>query len=244
MTIARSHTLLRRGRQSRASRSASSSPCSSLTALLVAAAPPPSSQAEEEGGAIPVGEFRLLEPVENMLSASSWVMATGQDPRLLDIPTGGSARGVDWTGYGVVPGGSRSGAAMAPQVPFRSAAPAFSRNQILTRQLGLFPSTPSRTSRSIRSIRSTWWSASSTTTSRPCRRTSRLTAAKPGKVPINCAISRKISAPRAIRWWPSTGTATSTWPRSRSGSKSSGLAPWFRRPRSPVSWSPSPKTTV
>ena len=109
-----------------------------MTALLVAAAPPPSSQAEEEG-AIPVGEFRLLEPVEKMLSASSWVMATGQDPRLLDIPTGGGARGVDWIGYGVVPGGSRSGTAMAPQVPFRSAAPAFSRNQILTRQLGLFP---------------------------------------------------------------------------------------------------------
>ncbi len=66
-------------------------------------------------------------------------MATGQDPRLLDIPTGGSARGVDWSGYGVVPGGSRSGSAMAPQVPFRSAAPAFSRNQLVTRQLGLFP---------------------------------------------------------------------------------------------------------
>ncbi|MCD6034163.1 MAG: hypothetical protein K0S78_6349, partial [Thermomicrobiales bacterium] len=108
-----------------------------LTALLVAVAPPPSSRAENE--AIPVGEFRLLEPVEHMLSASSWVMATGQDPRLLDIPTGGSARGIDWTGYGVVPGGSRSGSAMAPQVPFRSAAPAFSRNQLLTRQLGLFP---------------------------------------------------------------------------------------------------------
>ena len=109
-----------------------------MTALLVAVAPPPSSQAEEEG-AIPVGEFRLLQPVEKMLSAASWVMATGQDPRLLDIPTGGGARGVDWTGYGVVPGGSRSGPAMAPQVPFRSAAPAFSRNQLLTRQLGLFP---------------------------------------------------------------------------------------------------------
>ncbi|MDF2759321.1 MAG: hypothetical protein K0S99_1953, partial [Thermomicrobiales bacterium] len=138
MTIARSHTLLRRGRnQGRLGQRLLA--LLMLTALLVAAVPSPTSQAEEEGGAIPVGEFRLLEPIENMLSASSWVMATGQDPRLLDIPTGGSARGVDWTGYGVVPGGSRSGAAMAPQVPFRSAAPAFSRNQLLTRQLGLFP---------------------------------------------------------------------------------------------------------
>ena len=99
-----------------------------MTALLMAVAPPPSSRAEE-GDAIPVGDFRLLQPVEPMLSASSWVMATGQDPRLLDIPTEGSARGVDWGSYGVVPGGSRSGSAMAPQVPFRSAAPAFSRNQ-------------------------------------------------------------------------------------------------------------------
>ena len=109
-----------------------------LTALLVAAVPPPSSRAEEEG-AIPIGDFRLLQPVEKMLSASSWVMTTGQDPRLLDIPTEGSVGGVDWSSYGGVPGGSRSGSAMAPQVPFRSAAPAFSRNQIVTRQLGLFP---------------------------------------------------------------------------------------------------------
>jgi hypothetical protein len=109
-----------------------------MTALLMAVAPPPTSRAEEEE-AIPVGEFRLVQPVEKMLSASSWVMTTGQDPRLLDIPTEGSARGIDWSSYGVVPGGARSGSALAPQVPFRSAAPAFSRNQLVTRQLGLFP---------------------------------------------------------------------------------------------------------
>jgi hypothetical protein len=109
-----------------------------MTALLMAVAPPPTSRAEEEE-AIPVGEFRLVQPVEKMLSASSWVMTTGQDPRLLDIPTEGSARGIDWSIYGFVPGGARSGSALAPQVPFRSAAPAFSRNQLVTRQLGLFP---------------------------------------------------------------------------------------------------------
>ena len=137
MTIARSKTLLRRG-SGRWLLGARALVLLVITALLGAVAPPPVSQAEEEG-AIPVGEFRLLEPVEKMLSASSWVMATGQDPRLMDIPTGGGARGVDWTAYGVVPGGSRSGSALAPQVPFRSAAPAFSRNQLVTRQLGLFP---------------------------------------------------------------------------------------------------------
>src|SRR5215213_10195038 len=137
MTVARSHRLLRRG--SRRLLGARALVLLVITAFFVAVAPPPASQAEEEGGAIPVGNFQLLQPVENMLSASSWVMATGQDPRLLDIPTGGEARGVDWTAYGAVPGGSRGGSAMAPQVPFRSAAPAFSRNQIVTRQLGLFP---------------------------------------------------------------------------------------------------------
>src|SRR5215217_2097547 len=138
MTFARSHTQLRRG-GTRRLLGARAFVLLIVTALFVAVAPPSGSQAEEEGGAIPVGDFRLLQPVERMLGASSWVMATGQDPRLLDIPTGGEARGVDWGGYGVVPGGSRGGSAMAPQVPFRSAAPAFSRNQIVTRQLGLFP---------------------------------------------------------------------------------------------------------
>src|SRR5215208_2152613 len=106
MTFARSHTLLRRG--SRRLVGARAVVLLVITALFVAIAPPPASRAEE-GGAIPVGDFRLLQPVENMLSASSWVMATGQDPRLFDIPTGGEARGVDWTSYGVVPGGSRNG---------------------------------------------------------------------------------------------------------------------------------------
>ncbi|MBA3450347.1 MAG: exo-alpha-sialidase [Chloroflexia bacterium] len=111
-----------------------------LAALLFSMIPPLTTRAEEAGEAIPLGDFRLLEPVEDMLSAGSWVMATGQDPRLMDIPTAGSARGVDWTGYGVVPGGNgaRPGS-YQPQVPFRSAAPAFSRNQIVSRQLGLFP---------------------------------------------------------------------------------------------------------
>ncbi|MGH2617927.1 MAG: sialidase family protein, partial [Thermomicrobiales bacterium] len=111
-----------------------------LFALLFGMAPPQGVRAEEGVEAIPVGEFRLLKPVEEMLSAASWVMATGQDPRLIDIPTGGSARGVDWTGYGVAPGGAthRSGSFQL-QVPFRSAAPAFSRNQIVSRQVGLFP---------------------------------------------------------------------------------------------------------
>jgi hypothetical protein len=110
-----------------------------VLSLVCSVAPRGGARAEEGGEAIPVGDFRFFQPIENLLSAGSWVMATGQDPRLLDIPTGGEARGVDWTGYGVVPGGVARSSSYAPQVPFRSAAPAFSRNQIVTRQLGLFP---------------------------------------------------------------------------------------------------------
>src|SRR5215212_2724183 len=106
MTIARSHTPLRRG--SRRLPGARALVLLVISALFVAVAPPPASQAEEEG-AIPVGDFRLLQPVENMLSASSWVMATGQDPRLFDIPTGDQDRSVDWADYGGGPGSSRSG---------------------------------------------------------------------------------------------------------------------------------------
>ncbi|MBA2597500.1 MAG: exo-alpha-sialidase [Chloroflexia bacterium] len=141
MTVGRSGSLRRRRhRVSGTNGAARSFALRALAALLFSMIPPLATQAEEGGEAIPIGDFRLLEPVENMLSAGSWVMATGQDPRLMDIPTGGSARDVDWTGYGVVPGGNgaRSGN-YQPQVPFRSAAPAFSRNQIVSRQLGLFP---------------------------------------------------------------------------------------------------------
>ena len=109
-----------------------------LLAMIVALFP--TAAHAQEAGAVPVGDFRLFKPMENVLSAASWVMATGQDPRLLDIPSGGEARGVDWSVYGATPGGvANRGGAFAPQVPYRSAAPAFSRNQIVTRQLGLFP---------------------------------------------------------------------------------------------------------
>jgi hypothetical protein len=97
--------------------------------------------AEEEGGPIAFGESGLLEPIERSLGASSWMAASGYDPRLWDIPDGGAGRTeVDWGSYGVgINASPRGGTAFAPQVPFRSAAPAFSRNQIVTRQLGLFP---------------------------------------------------------------------------------------------------------
>ena len=96
--------------------------------------------AEEEDGPIAFGDSRLLDPIERSLGASSWMAASGNDPRLWIIPEGGAGRTeVDWGSYGVGAAAPRPGVAFAPQVPFRSAAPAFSRNQIVTRQLGLFP---------------------------------------------------------------------------------------------------------
>jgi hypothetical protein len=113
-----------------------------LLGLLVLMGPRPSPAVAQDAaeGAIPVGDFQLLKPIKNSLGASSWMMASGYDPRLWDIPTGGEARNADWGAMGVgQTAAPRPGVAFAPQVPFRSAAPAFSRNLIVTRQVGLFP---------------------------------------------------------------------------------------------------------
>lgn len=111
-----------------------------IMAMMVVIAPAQIGRAEEPGEPIPIGQFRFFTPIEDMLSAGSWIMATGQDPRLMDIPTGGRAREVDWSRFAGVPNsGAAGGATYAPQVPFRSPGPAFSRNLIVTRQLGLFP---------------------------------------------------------------------------------------------------------
>ncbi len=96
--------------------------------------------AEEDAGPIPVGSFPLLRPISDQLSASSWLMANGFDPRFQQIPGGARRTEVDWGAFGVAPArGPAAGPAFAPPVPFRSAAPAFSRNLVVTRQLGLFP---------------------------------------------------------------------------------------------------------
>ncbi|MDQ3081511.1 MAG: hypothetical protein M3R07_04775, partial [Gemmatimonadota bacterium] len=75
MTVGRSGSLRRRRhRVSRTNGAARSFALRALAALLFSMIPPLATQAEEGGEAIPIGDFRLLEPVENMLSAGSWVM--------------------------------------------------------------------------------------------------------------------------------------------------------------------------
>jgi hypothetical protein len=83
----------------------------------------------------------LMAPIRNQLGASAWLAASGMDPRFLHVPAEEEARRVvDWTQFGAANGGSIGRSASgAPLVPFRSAAPSFSRNVIVTRQFGLFP---------------------------------------------------------------------------------------------------------
>ena len=115
-------------------------PVLALLALVALLAQLATSAAAEPEGGVAGGDLRLLEPIRESLGASSWMMASGYDPRLANIPVGGEARGD--AAFDMLPGAAaapRAGAAFQPLVPFRSAAPAFSRNQIVTRQVGLFP---------------------------------------------------------------------------------------------------------
>ncbi|MFN8592661.1 MAG: sialidase family protein [Thermomicrobiales bacterium] len=110
-----------------------------ISAMLAAAAPARNGSAQEGNEIVPVGQFQLLQPITNQLSAASWLMTTQQDPRLFNIPTGEAARTADLASYGVGSQSGSRGGQFAPQVPYRSPGPAFSRNQIVTRQFGLFP---------------------------------------------------------------------------------------------------------
>ena len=98
----------RRQRPGRASNQPSRRWSLALLGIIALLLPLAHVAAEEPGGAIPVGDFRLLDPIRSSLGASSWMMASGFDPRLWDVPTGGAARGVvDWSSYG---GGPAAGA--------------------------------------------------------------------------------------------------------------------------------------
>ncbi len=90
-----------------------------------------------------IGQFDLLAPVKDSLSGSAWLAAEGMDPRFATV---GNGRGPGGTSAGfaedLAAPGPQAGVARSaaqPLVPFRNPGPAFSRNQIITRQLGLFP---------------------------------------------------------------------------------------------------------
>jgi hypothetical protein len=113
-----------------------------IAALIMTAAAPMFAERTSAGeeGPVAIGEFSLLQPISRSLGATSWMMSQGYDPRLWQVPGVSQRASVDLASFGATAAGvPRGGAAFAPPVPFRSAAPAFSRNQIVTRQLGLFP---------------------------------------------------------------------------------------------------------
>jgi hypothetical protein len=94
--------------------------------------------AADEGGELQmVGGFSLLWPIRDNLASSSWVAASGLDPRTLPFD---KFRGVEPAVDVYAPAmGSRASALGAqPLVPFRNPGPSFSRNILITRALGLF----------------------------------------------------------------------------------------------------------
>ena len=81
----------------------------------------------------------LLQPLSGRVSGASWAMLNGYDPRVGSL---GEGRAAD-IGWGSAAVGGSSGGSTATssnqQAPFRSPSPAFSRNVLVTQQVGLFP---------------------------------------------------------------------------------------------------------
>ena len=117
-----------------------------ITALMLLSlmAPITQSRAEEAGikGLIPFGAYVSLAPIQQSLSSAAWSVVTGYDPRFQGMSTSREeVSGFEWSGPGLAASGglSNGGTGLNQQVPFRNPAPAFSRNLIITRQVGLFP---------------------------------------------------------------------------------------------------------
>ncbi|MGH2530784.1 MAG: sialidase family protein [Thermomicrobiales bacterium] len=109
--------------------------------LLISLSPPLDVAAEEPGKNLPIPiAGPTLDPIMGSLSASSWLAAQGLDPRFFASgPQRNPVTGLDWA-MAAAGGGQRTGGSgLNQQVPFRNPAPAFSRNLIITRQVGLFP---------------------------------------------------------------------------------------------------------
>jgi hypothetical protein len=94
-------------------------------------------------GVIPIEGFGLTQPIQNRLSSGAWAMVAGLDPRVT-LKNAARSRQVGWdltqsafaTSGGSAAGGSGG---VFQQVPFRNPSPAFSRNIVVTQQVGLFP---------------------------------------------------------------------------------------------------------
>ena len=114
-----------------------------LLLMLGVIAPLAQQRADAEGGesegGLPIASTGYRANLNPMLSSASYTALNGMDPRIYAPATGREATST-WSESSFAPvGGGSTGAASAQQVPFRNPAPSFSRNLIVTKQLGLFP---------------------------------------------------------------------------------------------------------
>lgn len=109
-----------------------------LTLLL---ATPQWAMAQEPGESetFPLVATQFLEPVKNQLGGTAWLIASGLDPRFAAQAPEGKPLGAEAIALAAGSGGRSNGVISYQQVPFRNPAPAFSRNLIITRAVGLVP---------------------------------------------------------------------------------------------------------
>lgn len=98
-------------------------------------------QESDRRSPIPLDGFTSTRPINDALSSAAWSVVNGYDPRFASIQTERGTNASDLTAAGSGGGGNGNFGAggLNQQVPFRNPAPAFSRNLIVTRQVGLFP---------------------------------------------------------------------------------------------------------
>ncbi|MER3439280.1 MAG: hypothetical protein C4346_17780, partial [Chloroflexota bacterium] len=109
--------------------------------LTLAMATPRWAAAKEPGEseAFPLIATQFLEPVKNQLGGAAWLMASGLDPRFVAQAPEGKPLGAEAIALAGGGGGRSNGVISYQQVPFRNPAPAFSRNLIISRAVGLVP---------------------------------------------------------------------------------------------------------
>ncbi|MEA2594176.1 MAG: hypothetical protein QOF01_645, partial [Thermomicrobiales bacterium] len=112
--------------------------------LMMTSTIPPRVGAEEpgeEGGQLRRVPTSILAPPSDLLSGIAFAAVNGLDPRWAgNLPAGVSFPALDTSVEAAAAGSAQNGATTRnQQVPFRNPAPAFSRNLIVSRAVGNFP---------------------------------------------------------------------------------------------------------
>ncbi len=118
-------------------------------ALLAGGLPGGSALAQEDEGAftandrpVPADQQDLLAPIATRLSGRVWLRSVGLEPNLLPGPGRSDLDGVDWASVegGLWTGAPRlQGATAGALVPYRDPSPAFSANDLVTRDFSNSP---------------------------------------------------------------------------------------------------------